>query len=71
MNWKITTTQTMVNKMTELKRYPINESELEVILELKKFVETNLDRLAEEVIFWDEERIKLCQRQFELKKKVS
>tara|TARA_S200002703_G_scaffold149098_1_gene146362 strand:- start:71 stop:274 length:204 start_codon:yes stop_codon:yes gene_type:complete len=63
MNWKITTTQTMVNKMTELKRYPINESELEVILELKKFVETNLDRLAEEVIFWDEERIKLCQRE--------
>tara|TARA_X000001382_G_scaffold119090_1_gene99648 strand:+ start:1637 stop:1810 length:174 start_codon:yes stop_codon:yes gene_type:complete len=53
----------MVNKMTELKRYPINESELEVILELKKFVETNLDRLAEEVIFWDEERIKLCQRE--------
>lgn len=63
MNWKTTTTQTMVNKMTELKRYPINESELEVILELKRFVETKLDRLAEETIFWEEERIKLCKRE--------
>lgn len=63
MNWKIITTQTMVNKMTELKRYPIDEAELRVVLELKRFVEGNLDRLAEEVIFWDEERIKLCQRE--------
>ena len=63
MNWKIITTQTMVNKMTELKRYPIDEAELRVVLELKRFVEGNLDRLAEEVIFWDEERIKLCKRE--------
>jgi len=49
--------------MTELKRCPIDETELKVILELKQFVETKLDRLAEETIFWDEERIKLCQRQ--------
>lgn len=49
--------------MTELKRYPINEAELGVILELKQFVETKLDRLAEETIFWNDERIKLCQRE--------
>ena len=49
--------------MTELKRYPIDESELKVILELKQFVETKLDRLAEETIFWNDERIKLCQRE--------
>ena len=49
--------------MTELKRYPINEAELEVIVELKRFVETKLDRLAEETIFWEEERIKLCKRE--------
>lgn len=49
--------------MNELKKYPINESELEVIVELKRFVETKLDRLAEETIFWNEERIKLCKRE--------
>ncbi len=63
MNWKITTTQTMVNKMTELKRYPIDEAELRVVLELKQFVEIKLDRLADETIFWEDERIKLCQRE--------
>ena len=57
--------------MTELKRYPMRESELRVVLELKQFVETKLDRLADETIFWEDERIKLCQRQIELKKKVS
>ncbi len=40
--------------------------EVEVVKELKQFVEENLDRLAEEVIFWDEERIRLCQRESEL-----
>jgi hypothetical protein len=55
--------------MTELKRYPTDEvdvitkSELVVILELKRFVETKLDRLAEETIFWEDERIKLCKRE--------
>jgi len=53
----------MVNKMTELKRYPIDEAELRVVLELKQFVETKLDRLAHETIFWEDERIKLCKRE--------
>jgi predicted RecB family nuclease len=53
--------------MTELKRYPIDEAELRVIVELKQFVETKLDRLAEETIFWNEERIKLCQREEQCK----
>lgn len=47
------------------------KAELEVVEELKLFVGENLDRLAEETMFWEDERIKLCQRQFELKKKVS
>ena len=49
--------------MTELKKYSIDEAELRVIVELKQFVETKLDRLAEDTIFWNEERIKLCQRE--------
>jgi hypothetical protein len=55
--------------MTELKRYPTDEvdvitkPELVVILELKRFVETKLDRLAEETILWEDERIKLCKRE--------
>ncbi|MGV7235435.1 MAG: hypothetical protein ACQ9ET_04175 [Nitrosomonadaceae bacterium] len=49
--------------MTELKRYPIDEAELRVVLELKQFVETKLDRLAHETIFWEDERIKLCKRE--------
>ena len=49
--------------MTDLKIYTIDESELKVIVELKQFVETKLDRLAEETIFWEEERIKLCKRE--------
>ena len=49
--------------MTKLNRYPIREAELEVILELKRFVETKLDKLAEDTLFWEEERIKLCKRE--------
>ena len=49
--------------MNELKRYPMRESELRVVLELKQFVEIKLDRLADETIFWEDERIKLCQRE--------
>ena len=45
----------------------IDKSELKVVLEMKQFVETKLDRLAEETIFWNEERIKLCNRESEIK----
>ncbi len=48
----------MENKMDT-----IDKSELKVVIEMKQFVETKLDRLAEETIFWNEERIKLCQRE--------